>query len=94
VIWIRSSQQGDLLTLTVSDNGAGVSEEELSQLGKGIGLDSTCERLKRMYPDQHTFSIHRLPEGGTEVRIAFPLRFKEVVPQTIPHESPQRVDRR
>jgi two-component system, LytTR family, sensor kinase len=94
VIWIRSSQQDDQLTLTVSDNGAGVSEEELSQLNKGIGLDSTCERLKRMYPDQHTFSIRRLPEGGTEVRIVIPLRFKEAVRQTTSHESPQGVDRR
>jgi two-component system LytT family sensor kinase len=77
VIWIRSSREGDQLTLSVSDNGIGISEEKLDQSPKGIGLDATCERLTRMYAGNHRFSISRLPEGGTEVRIAIPLRFKE-----------------
>jgi len=93
VIWIRSSRDDAQLALAVSDNGIGISEEELGQSRKGIGLYSTSERLKRMYPDRHTFSIRRLPEGGTEVRITMPLRFKEVVGQTCTHESSRPVDR-
>jgi two-component system LytT family sensor kinase len=90
VIWIRSTSDREELILIVSDNGAGISPEEIEN---GVGLDSTCERLKLMYAERHAFSIRRLPEGGTEVRIAIPLRFQPVN-QTAANESPAFVDRR
>jgi two-component system, LytTR family, sensor kinase len=93
VIWIRSTCDKDELTLIVSDNGVGVSEEEPVLSKKGVGLDSTCERLKRMYAERHTFSIRRLPEGGTEVRVAIPLRLQPEK-QTAANESPAFIDRR
>jgi two-component system, LytTR family, sensor kinase len=94
LIWIKSNCTPGELTLTVSDNGAGVSEEQLRQSGMGVGLGSTCERLARMYSEQHLFSIRNLPEGGTEVRITIPLKFKEVLEETSPYESPAFADRR
>jgi two-component system LytT family sensor kinase len=89
VIWIRSTSDQHELILIVSDNGTGISPEELQ---KGVGLDSTCERLKRLYAERHTVSIRRLPEGGTEVRIAIPLRFQPA--KQTANESPAFVDRR
>jgi LytS/YehU family sensor histidine kinase len=76
-IWIRSARQSDELILTVSDNGIGLPKKDRRDLALGIGLGSTCERLARMYPSQHTFSIRELPEGGTEVRITLPIKFND-----------------
>ncbi|WP_213806711.1 histidine kinase [Granulicella sp. dw_53] len=74
------------LVLTVTDNGIGLSKQNLEDLEMGIGLGSTCERLARMYSDQHTFSIHPLSEGGTEARIVLPLRMKDAPPEASLHE--------
>jgi two-component system LytT family sensor kinase len=76
LIRIQSSLEADRVVLSVADNGTGISNEQLADWEVGIGLGSTCERLARMYPDQHTFSIRRLPEGGTEIQITLPLKKK------------------
>jgi len=86
VIWIRAMRQHSQLMLTVSDNGSGPPKERLEDLEMGIGLGSTCDRLTHMYPEQHTISIQKLPEGGTEVRILLPLRRKEAELETSAHE--------
>jgi signal transduction histidine kinase len=78
IIVIRSSIDERSLVLTVTDNGAGPPDEPLTGRTLGIGLGATCERLARMYPGRHTFSMHAVPEGGTEVRIRLPLRFEAV----------------
>jgi LytS/YehU family sensor histidine kinase len=77
LIRIQSNLEAGRVVLTVADNGAGISNERLAELEVGIGLGSTCERLARMYPDRHTFSIRRLPEGGTEIQITLPLKKKK-----------------
>jgi two-component system LytT family sensor kinase len=71
VIVIRSRRDADTLVLTVTDNGEG-PPEAFSDLPLGIGLGATCERLARMYPGAHDFSMTAVPEGGTEVRIVLP----------------------
>jgi len=92
VIRLRSNREAGEIALTVSDNGAGISNEQLTELEVGIGLGSACERLARMYPEQHSFSIRRLSEGGTEVRITLPLRLKKGSEQNS-HEHAAIVDR-
>jgi two-component system LytT family sensor kinase len=76
IITIASGRDEGLLVLTVTDNGAGPPGASLSQLPLGIGLGATCERLARMYPGRHTFSMRAGPVGGTEVRITLPLSFE------------------
>lgn len=71
-IQIRSLLQPERLVLTVADNGAGISTNSLQDLHMGVGLGSTFERLNRLYPDQHEFTVRNVQEGGTEVRIALP----------------------
>jgi two-component system, LytTR family, sensor kinase len=73
-IWIKSYRDSSQLVLTVSDNGVGLSNDRIAELEMGIGLSSTCERLARMYAQQHSFSIRPLAEGGAEVRVALPFR--------------------
>jgi two-component system LytT family sensor kinase len=93
LIWIKSSRDSSQLVLTVSDNGIGVPCDQVSGLEVGIGLGSTCERLARMYGQQHSFSIRPLAEGGTEVRIAIPCRFS-TTSDTSTHDQVEAVDRR
>jgi two-component sensor histidine kinase len=93
VIWIRSRRELGTLVLTVADNGVGPPAEKLSELEVGVGLSSTCERLARMYPDQHEFSIRKLPEGGTEIRIVLPLRLESSLAEATPHEQSSLANR-
>lgn len=93
LIWIKSSRDSSQLVLTVSDNGVGVPSDHISELEVGIGLGATCERLERMYGAQHSFSIRRLAEGGTEVRIAIPCKFSNTS-DALTHDHIEAFDRR
>jgi two-component system LytT family sensor kinase len=93
VITIRSRREADSLVLTITDNGVGPRATPLSEPGLGIGLGATCERLARMYPGQHTFTMSAVPEGGTEVRITLPLRFHTETAIEAPHAHAAAVDR-
>lgn len=92
VIWIRSDRWQDQLELIVSDNGDGISQDTLANLEMGVGLGATSGRLERMYPNQHTFSIYPLQEGGTEVRVTIPLRSRQSL-QEATHEFVAASDR-
>jgi two-component system, LytTR family, sensor kinase len=94
LIWIRTIMRPKDIVLTVSDNSKGLPVEKFEDLEIGIGLGSTCQRLARMYGERHTFSMQRLPEGGTEVRIVLPLKYKGIRPETASREQPAPADRR
>lgn len=76
-IWIRGARHHDQLALIISDNGTGVSLDKLDNMEMGVGLGATSGRLERMYPGRHSLSIQRLQEGGTEVRVIIPLRWRD-----------------
>ena len=92
IIAVRAAEEEHALAITVTDNGIG-PPAEASQMKIGVGLGSTCERLTRMYPERHGFSIRRLQEGGTEVRITLPLRFTNSVRDTRAHETISALNR-
>jgi two-component system, LytTR family, sensor kinase len=77
IITVSGARDGRDLVMTITDNGIGAPEEALTGRKMGVGLGSTLERLATMYPDRQTFSMRRPAEGGTEVRIAIPLRFPD-----------------
>ncbi|MFA0812296.1 sensor histidine kinase [Microbulbifer epialgicus] len=64
---------GELL-LEVSDNGPGMSDKELSLIGKGygVGIRNTCERLRALYGDDQRVRFRNRPEGGLSVNIRIP----------------------
>jgi two-component system, LytTR family, sensor kinase len=69
-IVISSERRGDVLVLTVRDNGPGLRDE--SPLGVGIG--NTRARLAQLYGDAGTLTLASPPEGGTVAEIALPFR--------------------
>jgi sensor histidine kinase YesM len=74
IIAVRATEEENGVAITVTDNGIG-PPAEASQMKIGVGLGSTCERLARMYPGRHAFSIRQPQQGGTEIRITLPLQF-------------------
>lgn len=93
VIKVSAAAEQDALVLTVTDNGIGPPEPEGAEINVGVGLGSTCERLARMYPDRHTFSMRRARGGGAEVHITIPLRFGAGEGRSYQDEQPALADR-
>jgi two-component system LytT family sensor kinase len=88
-ICIRSTLEAGRLVLSVTDNGSGAPPGEFDM---GVGLGSLRERLARMYPGDHEIRVHRLIEGGTEVRVSFPFHALEDATVSA-HESSALVNR-
>ena len=86
-ITIRGEKKGGLLLLTVSDNGAGMTEERLHQLNDGLdlqysmtevgshfGLRNIHERLMNLYGEQYGLTFQSSLGVGTTITITIPLR--------------------
>ena len=79
-ISVTIREEGGRITITVSDNGPGMTEEELEAVrtftaepkGHGIGLKNIYERLKMAFDQEAYFDISSVPGGGTTVTIKIP----------------------
>lgn len=80
MIAVRASCEGSLLTLSVTDNGAGMDRETVERLlaphtnedgaSKITGLENVIHRLRFFYPDDPSvIIIESSPGSGTEIRI-------------------------
>ncbi|MCC7184632.1 MAG: histidine kinase [Acidobacteria bacterium] len=65
--------EGDMLVLSVTDDGPGPSEPALAALSTGIGLSNTRARLSHQFGVRHRFEFKR-HHGGFTVMVAFPFR--------------------
>lgn len=92
-VGLVSVKDGKRLILTVVDNGAGIPVANLNDIELGVGLGATRERLLRMYPDDHEFSVRKLAAGGTEVRIVLPFRADSHPEEAGTDERPSIIDR-
>ena len=91
IIKVSAAQEEGQLVITVADNGVGPPSADAQGIKVGIGLGSTCERLAKMYQERHSFSMRRPAEGGTEVRIAIPLRFADSIGGALLLETAQGI---
>jgi two-component system LytT family sensor kinase len=72
---IDAKLQGELLTLTVEDDGPGMSEPVLGQVwDRGVGLRNLRDRLERIYGPGHPPVIESTPGRGTVIRLQLPTR--------------------
>lgn len=78
---IRSIQEQGFVRLVVSDNGAGMDEEQLSLVmegqSKGVGLRTTIERLKMFYNNDDIIEILSDKVFGTTITINIPSKRSE-----------------
>jgi len=70
---VTASQSGQQLTLTVRDNGVGLSPDKLNAFHSGVGLSNTRSRLENLYGDRHRFEFETPPGGGLLVTIVIPM---------------------
>jgi two-component system, LytTR family, sensor kinase len=93
IITVSATASASELVLTVTDNGVGPPAGDAGEIRVGVGLGSTRERLERMYPDRHAFSLRSPAEGGAEVRITIPLRLADSGDRADHDEQPALADR-
>jgi two-component sensor histidine kinase len=74
VIVINSYCAGDMLHVTVSDDGPGLQSGWRMGEGAGIGLVNTVERLKRLYGPGHRFELRNDDAGGVTASVVIPFR--------------------
>jgi len=77
-IRIAATKDDGRLSITVSDNGAGLPKNWQLKTSSGIGLANTIARLQQLYGDNHRFNIRNRDEGGVEVEIGIPLRLFQI----------------
>jgi sensor histidine kinase YesM len=69
---IQARQNNGMLELSVSDNGPGLPEREVTPRREGIGLSNTRSRLSHLYGSNCRVDMENAPEGGLRVRLAIP----------------------
>jgi two-component system LytT family sensor kinase len=74
VVQIRSRVDDGVLTINVTDNGAGLPDNWLLKSGCGIGLANTAARLAQLYNGNHRLDVRNREGGGVEVTIQMPFR--------------------
>jgi signal transduction histidine kinase len=74
VISIRAFAKGDRLTLVVSDNGRGLTTDDMRE---GVGLRNTRERVQQLYRESGGLTLSEPARGGFEVVITLPAREDE-----------------
>ena len=81
-IRVEGRREGDLIILSVTDNGLGMSEEELSLVltdsgrihkhGSGVGLVNVNRRIQIFFGEEYGLVIESEPDEGTKVSIRVP----------------------
>jgi sensor histidine kinase YesM len=83
-IEVQARAEGQLLLLTVRDNGCGISDLALAEMGRSLesaikhpgqswGLSHVRQRLHTLYAGRASMDISPVPTGGTCVVLTLPL---------------------
>ncbi len=71
---IASIRENGNLLLSVSDNGVGLENSDISLILEGVGLKNTKSRLKHLYGAKHKFEIIPLETGGVKLNLTIPFQ--------------------
>lgn len=70
-MWITAAAEGEVLVITVADDGVGLGRG--ARPGHGVGTANTRARLDALYGAAASLSIAARPGGGTEVVVRLPV---------------------
>jgi two-component system, LytTR family, sensor kinase len=71
---ISACRSNGMLQLRITDNGAGLVEQDDAGAREGIGLSNTRSRLKHLYGEDYRLELTSAAGGGLEARIDIPYR--------------------
>lgn len=71
---LRARREGDLLHLSVTDDGVGLAAAgaDKSKARHGIGITNSIERLRALHGDRARLDLLSPPEGGVKVEVVLP----------------------
>ena len=69
-VLVRARRSGDMLELTVTDDGAGLNDS--IPIPSGHGIENTRERLRVLYRDRGSLTVAPRAEGGTVATLRIP----------------------
>lgn len=73
-IKVGATRQNGSLLLSVSDNGVGLKNIDISEIPEGVGLKNTKSRLKHLYGVEHKFEILPISDGGVTLNLTIPFQ--------------------
>jgi len=73
-ITIEGARSGDVLRVSIVDDGPGVAEGSQSNGNGRIGLTNTRDRLRVLYGDRGQVALVNVPGGGTRATVEVPFR--------------------
>jgi sensor histidine kinase YesM len=81
-VQVTARRVGDRLTITILDDGVGVTARRSRERsrGTGLGLTNTRTRLIHLYGEGHEFESGPRDEGGYAVKITIPFRLGRLIP--------------
>jgi two-component system LytT family sensor kinase len=75
---IAARRAGEMLELSVMDDGAGIDPE--LAIPQGHGIENTRERLRALYGERASLELARGAEGGTIATLRTP--YREMIPES------------
>ena len=73
-ITIEAQRVGEMLRVTIVDDGNGVRDDGRSNGTGKIGLANTRDRLRQLYGDRGRIELTSAPTGGTRATLEIPFR--------------------
>lgn len=71
-VTIRARRVGEMLHLTVADDGVGLSNDDKKAARQGIGIANTEARLRALHGNAATLQLIAPSNGGVEVQLTLP----------------------
>ncbi|MCL2434026.1 MAG: histidine kinase [Clostridia bacterium] len=77
MLWLKFRKKGDMLHITIADNGTGVSQNATEKFQNdrhsGLGLRLVQSRLRFYYGDRAGLTLTAREGGGTVAEVVFPI---------------------